>query len=62
MVCGDCCVLSDGGASTFALCTTCEKRGGASLRPGWLGLVLWLGAVVAVIAAVAIALVLLRRL
>ena len=32
LVCGDCCVLTDGGVGTFAVCLTCERRGGATLR------------------------------
>jgi hypothetical protein len=41
-VCGDCCVLTTGGSTTFAICSACERRGGSSLRAGW-GLVLgWL--------------------
>ena len=60
MVCADCCVLSDGGASTFAVCTRCERRGGASLRRPWLGLVAWLGLIVLGLSAVALALALLR--
>ena len=45
-MCGDCCVLTDGGATTFAVCLRCAK-GGASLRRPWLELVGWLGAIVA---------------
>jgi hypothetical protein len=41
-VCGDCCVLTTGGSTTFAICSSCERRGGSSLRAGW-GLVFgWL--------------------
>ena len=58
--CGDCCVLTSGGATTFALCLRCS-RGGASLRRPWLGLVLWLGGIVVVLAAVGALLVALRR-
>lgn len=42
-VCGDCCVLTEGGTRVFAICLACEDRGGRSLRGGW-GLVLrWIG-------------------
>jgi hypothetical protein len=60
MVCGDCCTLSSGGATTFAICTTCARRGGASLRPAWLGLLGWLALLILALAAVAAALMLLR--
>jgi hypothetical protein len=52
-VCGDCCTLTDGGSTTWAICLRCERRGGASLRPAWLGLLGWLGLVLLAIAAVA---------
>jgi hypothetical protein len=41
-VCGDCCVLTRGGAGPWAICRGCEDRHGASLRGAW-GMVLgWL--------------------
>lgn len=60
-VCGDCCELTDGGATTFAICLTCVKRGGSSLAPAYRGLVLWLAAIVLGLVAVAALLVVLRR-
>jgi hypothetical protein len=60
-VCGDCCELTSGGATTFAICLTCVRRGGASIRPGWLGLLVWLAWIVIPIAILAFALVWLRR-
>ncbi|MCA9678241.1 MAG: hypothetical protein KC464_24655 [Myxococcales bacterium] len=60
LVCGDCCVLTDGGVGTFAVCLTCERRGGATLRGAWLGLLGWLAVVVLVLAGVAAAVVALR--
>lgn len=60
MVCGDCCELSEGGATTFAVCTGCVRRGGASLRPAWMGLFGWLALVIAALAVVAVALAALR--
>ena len=57
-VCGDCCELTEGGATTFAVCLACVKRGGKSLAGGWLGLVGWLGAIIVGLAVVAAALVL----
>lgn len=59
-VCGDCCELTAGGATTFAVCTPCARRGGATLAPGWVGLLAWLGLVVLALAAVAVALALVR--
>ncbi len=52
LVCGDCCELTEGGATTFAICLTCVKRGGRSLTAGWLGLIGWLLAIIAGLAAV----------
>jgi hypothetical protein len=60
-VCGDCCELTDGGATTFAICLTCVKRGGSTLMPAWLGLLGWLALIVLPLAAVAVALRLLLR-
>lgn len=51
--CGDCCELTEGGATTFAVCLACIRRGGKSLAPGWLGLIAWLGAIVLGLAVVA---------
>ena len=58
-VCGDCCELTEGGATVFAVCLMCAKRGGKSLTGGWLGLLLWLGGIVVVLAGIAALLVLL---
>jgi hypothetical protein len=60
-VCGDCCELTQGGATTFALCLTCVRRGGASLAPAWRGLVGWLALIVLGLVALAAALLALRR-
>jgi hypothetical protein len=40
-VCGDCCVLTEGGAQVWAICLACEDRGGRSLRHGWLAVIGW---------------------
>ena len=58
--CGDCCVLTDGGATTFAICLRCA-RGGASLHRPWLALVLWLATIILVLAALAALLLALRH-
>jgi hypothetical protein len=40
-VCGDCCVLTTGGASPWAICKACERGGETSLRSGWLVVLGW---------------------
>jgi hypothetical protein len=59
--CGDCCELTEGGATTFAVCLACVKRGGKSLTGAYVGLLLWLGGIFLALIAVAALLVLLRR-
>ena len=59
-VCGDCCELTDGGATTFAICLTCVKRGGSSLAPAWFGLLAWLAVIIVGLAGVGVVLMLLR--
>jgi len=41
-VCGDCCVLTTGGTTTFAVCVSCDRRGGSSLSQGWRLVLGWL--------------------
>ena len=41
-VCGDCCVLTEGGANIYAICLGCEERGGRGLRNAWLRVLWWL--------------------
>ncbi|MDQ3365287.1 MAG: hypothetical protein M3680_07660 [Myxococcota bacterium] len=60
-VCGDCCELTDGGATTFAVCHPCVRAGGATLAPGWLGLLGWLALIVLGVASVGVVLWLIRR-
>lgn len=60
-VCGDCCELTEGGANTFAVCLRCAKEGGTSLASAWLGLLGWLGLVMAGCVGIAVLLYLLRR-
>ena len=50
-VCGACCTLTEGGAKVWAICLECDRRGGRSLSKAWRGLLLWLVAVLAVLAA-----------
>ncbi|MFO0617492.1 MAG: hypothetical protein U0414_33155 [Polyangiaceae bacterium] len=58
-VCGDCCVLTEGGATVWAICVRCDARGGRSLSRGWLTVVGW---VVAPTIGVALLLILLALL
>ena len=52
-VCGNCCVLTDGGARTYAICVGCDGRGGRSLRRAWLTVATWVaGPLVALAVAV----------
>ena len=53
-MCGDCCELTEGGATTFALCLGCVKRGGSSLVGPWLSLLMWLGVIVLGLAGVGV--------
>jgi len=55
MVCADCCELTAGAATTFALCTACARTGGATLASAWRGLLVWLALVVLGVAGIAIA-------
>jgi hypothetical protein len=50
-LCGDCCVITEHGSKPWALCFACAKKGGRSLRSAWLGLLLWLGLPLALLAA-----------
>jgi len=59
--CGACSELVEGGATTFAVCLACAKRGGTSLARAHMGLLLWLGGIVLALAAVAALLLAIRR-
>lgn len=55
MVCGDCCVLTEGGVETWAICLRCDGRKGRSLAGGW-GLVLrWFVGLLGLLLALAVA-------
>ena len=41
-VCGDCCVLTEGGNRVWAICLGCEDRGGRSLRRAWIRVLGWI--------------------
>lgn len=53
-VCGDCCVLTEGGANVWAICLACEDRRGRSLQGGWAGFLKWLSIPLLVLLALAI--------
>jgi hypothetical protein len=60
-VCGDCCVLTEGGAKVWAICVTCDGRGGRSLRAGWIAVATWVLAPILGLAAILALLTLLKR-
>ncbi|MFO7177215.1 MAG: hypothetical protein DIU78_000820 [Pseudomonadota bacterium] len=41
-LCGDCCVLTEGGVTTFAVCRPCARSGAGSLRPAWRTVLGWI--------------------
>ncbi len=50
-VCGECCTLTEGGAKVWAICLECDRKGGRSLKGAWRGLLLWLGGLLLLLAA-----------
>ena len=52
-VCGDCCVLTEGGVETYAICTRCDRRKGRELGGGWALVSLWMVGLLAVLALAA---------
>jgi hypothetical protein len=52
-VCGDCCVLTEGGHGVFAICLACEDRGGRSLRGGWIALLRFIAVPILALALIA---------
>jgi hypothetical protein len=54
-VCGDCCVLTEGGSRVWAICLACEDRGGRSLTHAWRGLLLWVIGILGVLALLVVA-------
>ena len=59
-VCGDCCVLTEGGARVWAICLGCEDRGGRSLRRGWAMVLGWIALPIVALAILVALLELLR--
>jgi len=61
MVCADCCELTDGAATTFALCSGCAKSGTATLSSAWRGLLGWLVLIVLALAGIGAVVYVLRH-
>ena len=51
-VCGDCSVLTEGGARVWAICLGCADRRGRNLSSRWGALLLWLAALFVALALV----------
>jgi hypothetical protein len=60
-VCGDCCVLTEGGAKLWAICLRCEKKGGKSLAGGWTIVLVWIAVPLVGLTLVVVLLELLAR-
>ena len=60
-VCGDCCVLTEGGAKLWAICLRCEERGGRSLVGGWALVLGWIAVPIVLLFVAVVVLGLLAR-
>jgi len=60
-VCGDCCVLTDGGVETWAICLRCDRKKGRSLSGGWRVVAVWFVVLLVVLAVLAAASLILFR-
>ncbi len=60
-VCGDCCVLTEGGVKVWAICLSCRDRSGTSLRSGWWMVLRWLLVPLVVLALIIVILEFLHR-
>jgi hypothetical protein len=49
-LCGDCCVLTEDGAKTWAVCPRCARETRGALARGWLAVALWVAAPIALLA------------
>ncbi len=58
-LCGDCCVIIDGGAKPYAVCRGCRGDVGASLRGRWLGVLAWIAVPIVVLAVAVVVMALL---
>ena len=41
-LCGDCCVMTEGGVKVWAICRSCDARMGHSLGEGWAKVIGWI--------------------
>lgn len=55
-ICGDCCVLTTGAVTPFAICLACKRRAGPSLAAGWLRVLGWIVLPILVLFAAVVAL------
>ena len=53
-VCGDCCVLTEGGARVWAVCFGCADRAGTSLRSGWWRVIGWIAGPILVLTVIVV--------
>jgi hypothetical protein len=51
-VCGDCCTLTEGGLKPYAICLDCDRRSGSSLSHAWTRFVIFIGVILATLAAI----------
>lgn len=51
-MCGECCTLTEGGVKVWAICLECDRKKGRSLLGAWGGLLGFIGAILAALAAV----------
>jgi hypothetical protein len=58
-VCGDCCVLTEGGTKPYAICLSCDRAGGGELKSAWLGVIGWFLVPIAALALLIVVLALL---
>lgn len=50
-VCGDCCTLTESSVRTWAICLECDRKKGRSLGGAWSGFLMFLIAILGVLAA-----------
>lgn len=41
-LCGDCCIITEGGTKKWAICPTCAEGGAQSLTAGWVNVLMWI--------------------
>lgn len=56
-MCGDCCTLTEGGTTTWAICLDCldcDRRKGRSLGGAWRSLGVWLIGILVVLTSIVV--------